>query len=68
MAKTSLFPSMMILFLIISATGFVDACDYPCHGRFDCHNLHCNNRCLKRCINFCCLCECSGNEKPEIKM
>ncbi|BAT88361.1 hypothetical protein VIGAN_05183400 [Vigna angularis var. angularis] len=70
MAKTSvLFPCMVFLFLIIFATGFVDACNYPCHGIHDrCYNLHCNHRCTKLCVSSCCLCDCRGNEKPEIKM
>ncbi|WVY95093.1 hypothetical protein V8G54_034181 [Vigna mungo] len=24
--------------------------------------------CVKKCVNSCCLCDCSGNEKPEINV
>ncbi|KOM52581.1 hypothetical protein LR48_Vigan09g124000 [Vigna angularis] len=70
MAKASvLFPCMMVLCLVIFATGIVDGCNYPCHGPNACGNLHCDLKgCVKKCVNSCCLCDCSGNEKPQINM
>ncbi|CAJ1960359.1 unnamed protein product [Sphenostylis stenocarpa] len=62
MAKASvLFPCLIALFLIIFATGFVNACYYECHSPNGCGNLHCEiPGCVKRCVNFCCLCDCHG--------
>ncbi|KAG4974802.1 hypothetical protein AAZX31_11G198500 [Glycine max] len=68
MAKASmLFPCLIVLFLITYATGFVDACNYPCKFPSDCNNLRClRPDCKKYCLNGCCLCNCrlippSGN-------
>ncbi|KAG5150063.1 hypothetical protein JHK82_016944 [Glycine max] len=63
MVKASLlFPCLIILFLIASGTGFVDASDActNCEFETDCDRLHCAGpRCVKDCIHGCCGCNCS---------
>ncbi|BAT88356.1 hypothetical protein VIGAN_05182600 [Vigna angularis var. angularis] len=70
MAKTPvLFPCLMVLCLVIFATGFVNGCNYPCHDPSACVKMPCEvPNCIKRCHSQCCVCQCLGNEKPEINM
>ncbi|RDX75778.1 hypothetical protein CR513_44309, partial [Mucuna pruriens] len=62
MAKASLlFPCLIVLFLISSEMGFVNACSYKCSSpsASDCNNLQCYRPgCTKYCLNGCCLCNC----------
>ncbi|KAG4377215.1 hypothetical protein GLYMA_18G063900v4 [Glycine max] len=59
MAKASLlFPCLIVIILIAFGTGFANACNFPCHSPNGCGNLHCPG-CVKQCVNFCCLCDCS---------
>ncbi|BAT88358.1 hypothetical protein VIGAN_05183100 [Vigna angularis var. angularis] len=69
MAKSPvLFPCLMVLCLVIFATGFVNGCNHRCHDVTACFKLRCAPDCQKQCRNQCCDCFCPGNEKPEIKM
>ncbi|KAK7333237.1 hypothetical protein VNO80_30002 [Phaseolus coccineus] len=70
MAKASLlFPCLIVLFFVVFATGSVNAkCSFPCHSPHGCDNiLHCYPRgCVRRCVNFCCQCDCTANENVTI--
>ncbi|KAK8468608.1 hypothetical protein PHAVU_006G067111 [Phaseolus vulgaris] len=68
MAKTSvLFPCLIVLCIVIFATGYVNAgCSFPCHDPHICDSiLHCKG-CVRRCVNFCCQCDCPANQNVTI--
>ncbi|ESW18751.1 hypothetical protein PHAVU_006G067300 [Phaseolus vulgaris] len=60
MAKASvLFPCLIILCLVVFATGY---CSFPCKSSHACESImHCQS-CAKRCVGSCCQCDCTANQ------